>query len=253
MEISAVLKAVGRPINYWPIFCKAFGDSKTGIFLSNFLYWEGKQKDPDGWIYKTQKEILDETGLERTGQEYARKKLRELDCLEEKRAGTPAKLYYRFNWDEIDKVVNGYISHNPVKMKKKKKTPEPSKEPKPDPILYRMKVIFDEAYKTQTELDYNWPKDKGGGKDWKHLKLLMQAFERQMLAKRKEDNLQEEVTEDEIVASFEQFIQLLPKWHRENNLTPAGLYSNFSKIVLDVKKEYKRKHANSSSASEFAS
>ena len=252
MNFSEALKAIGKPINYWPMFCKAFGDSKTGIFLSNFLYWEGKQQDPDGWIYKSQKEILEETGLERSGQEYARTKLKKLSCLEEKRAGVPARLYYSFNWEEVDKVVTAYINDNPIRVKKKKKSPPAVVEDKPEPILYRMKIIFDHAYKEQTDTDYNWPKDRSGGKDWKHLKLLKEVFERQMVAKRKLDKKSEEITEDEVVASFEQFIRLLPKWHRENNLTPASLYSQFSKIILDVKKEYKKTDATVSNPGAFA-
>ena len=60
-----------RPIAYNPIVAKAFGSVKLGILWSQIYYWTDKTKDPDGWIYKTQNEVFDETGLSRREQETA--------------------------------------------------------------------------------------------------------------------------------------------------------------------------------------
>ena len=43
---------------------------------------ERDPRDADGWFYKTQKDIFDETALTRTEQETARKKLRGCRVLE---------------------------------------------------------------------------------------------------------------------------------------------------------------------------
>ena len=49
----------------------------------------------------TQIEWERETGLTRSEQETARRKLRDLGYLEERRRGLPAKLYYRVNMQKI--------------------------------------------------------------------------------------------------------------------------------------------------------
>ncbi len=232
MEISKSLKAIGRPIFYWPTFCKAFGDSKTGIFVSNFLYWEGKQIDPDGWIYKSQKDIFTETGLERSGQEYARRKLKELECLREKKAGVPAKLYYLFDWEEIDKVVFKYLEDTPIK--KIKKTPEAKKEREPT-LLYQFKEIFDTQYvKVSVGAVYQWSKENGGGKDWKNLKLLMQSIQRAAKLR-----LEREPTDEESLDTFRKWITKLPKWYEYNAFSPSVMYSKFNEITAAIRQEYK--------------
>lgn len=39
------------------------GDYHTAALLTQLIYWQGKQKDPDGWIYKTYEEWERETAL----------------------------------------------------------------------------------------------------------------------------------------------------------------------------------------------
>jgi len=102
---EAVIAVLGSPVAYYAVFAKALGNVDAGVFASQFFYWHGKGRDPDGWVYKTQAEIEDETGLTRRNQETARRKLRALGVLEEKCTGLPAKLYYRMNIDVLFEVV----------------------------------------------------------------------------------------------------------------------------------------------------
>jgi hypothetical protein len=38
---------------YLPRLVKEFG-AQAGLFISQLLFWDGKGRDPDGWIYKTE-------------------------------------------------------------------------------------------------------------------------------------------------------------------------------------------------------
>lgn len=103
MKLSEFLRDVGRPIAYYPRLAKFLGSVKTTIFLCQFIYWEGKQKDKiERWIFKTQKDITEETGLSRYEQDNARKELKQRGYVEEKHKGIPRKVHYRINWDRFN-------------------------------------------------------------------------------------------------------------------------------------------------------
>ena len=103
---EAVIALLGSPIAYYTIFAKELGGVEAGVFTSQFFYWYGRGQDPTGWIYKTQADIEAETGLSRRNQETARKRLRELKVLEEKRMGVPSRLFYRLNLDRLFGMMN---------------------------------------------------------------------------------------------------------------------------------------------------
>lgn len=92
-----ILAFAQRPIAYYPIFARIGGSVTAGIFLSQLFYWSDKGKLKNGWIWKTQEEWTKETCLSRHEQEHARKTLRGLRLLQEKREGIPARLYYRLD------------------------------------------------------------------------------------------------------------------------------------------------------------
>lgn len=97
-----------RRVSYHTSVAKVVGGATPGLFLSQLLYWSGKGADPEGWIYKTQAEMEDETALTRREQETARKKLREKGVLEEDRRGLPAKLHYRIDEDRLYELLDKY-------------------------------------------------------------------------------------------------------------------------------------------------
>ena len=107
---EAIVAILGSPVAYYAAFAKVLGGVEAGIFASQFFYWYGKGHDPQGWMYKTQSAIEDETGLTRRNQETARKKLRNLGVLEETHAGMPAKLYYRINLDILFPLMNDWFA-----------------------------------------------------------------------------------------------------------------------------------------------
>lgn len=102
----ALCSILGDYTQYYVEFTRALGDVSAGVFASKFFSWAGKGKDPNGWIYKTQSQIEEETGLTRKNQETARRILRERGLLEEKLSGVPAKLHYRVNIDGLFDLVS---------------------------------------------------------------------------------------------------------------------------------------------------
>lgn len=95
--IEVLLLAFKRPIAFHPILARVGGSINAGIFMSQAFYWQNRTTDPDGWFYKTQEEWEEETTLTRREQETARRKLKKVGILEERKKGQPAKLWYRIN------------------------------------------------------------------------------------------------------------------------------------------------------------
>jgi hypothetical protein len=70
---------------------------------------DGKQHDPDGWIYKTVEEITCETGLSYREQATARKHLINLGVLEEHHNRLEHKMFFRINHERLDTVWEAWL------------------------------------------------------------------------------------------------------------------------------------------------
>lgn len=123
MNKSLIKEFLKRPIAYQPIVAKSFGSVKLAILWCQFYYWMDKGNDPDGWIYKTQEAVFDETGLGRREQETARKIGIELGVLESKAMGKPYTVHFRVNLEKTEEIIVKYLGQN--------KTPKLFDEPKP--------------------------------------------------------------------------------------------------------------------------
>ena len=77
--------------------------------------WTSEALDPEvsGWFCRSQEEWTDETGLSRWEQETARRALRTGGFLEERRAGMPAKLWFRVRSDAVGRALQAHA--NPVR------------------------------------------------------------------------------------------------------------------------------------------
>lgn len=78
------------------------------LMLSQLVYWTARTKNSDGWIYKTQHDWTMETGLTRKEQENARKKLKDLGFLTEKKRGVPCKVYFKVERENLYKALIEY-------------------------------------------------------------------------------------------------------------------------------------------------
>ncbi|MCA2438585.1 hypothetical protein R7Z80_01650 [Vibrio sp. 1733] len=91
-----MIEYLDRPIAFHRSFVK-MGIGITGaLMLSQSIYWS-RRTNASGWFYKTQEEWQDETGMTRRELDTARKKLRQLGILEEKKQGVPCRVFYRIN------------------------------------------------------------------------------------------------------------------------------------------------------------
>ena len=78
------------------------------LMLSQLVYWASRSKSAEGWIYKTQAEWTQETGLTRTEQENARKKLLELGFISEKKMGVPCRVFFRVERENLYQALVEY-------------------------------------------------------------------------------------------------------------------------------------------------
>lgn len=103
----SMIELMARPI----AFQRAFVDLGVGItgalMLSQCIYWTQRVTDEDGWFYKSQQDWEDETGMNRREQERARKALKSIGVLEERRRGVPARMYFRVNEEALEKALLG--------------------------------------------------------------------------------------------------------------------------------------------------
>ncbi|WP_256344103.1 hypothetical protein [Pseudomonas costantinii] len=90
-----------RPIAFQRAFV-GLGVGITGaLMLSQAIYWSNRTDNAEGWFYKTMEEWEAETGMTRSEQESARKKLVKVGVLEEQKKGVPCRLFYRVNLEAI--------------------------------------------------------------------------------------------------------------------------------------------------------
>ena len=108
MEFNARLllaEVLTRPIAFHAVFARVGGGALAGLFLSQLFYWHDKGSDPDGWIWKPQKDWSAETQLSRPELERVRRQVGQRGLVEEKKVGLPAKLYYRLDVDALIQAI----------------------------------------------------------------------------------------------------------------------------------------------------
>jgi len=106
---AIILELLGRPVAYITQIAKATKSVKLGILWSQLNYWSDKTRDDEGWIYTTQAELYDETGMSRKEQETARRHGRKLGIIEEKLAGQPATVHFKINYERTVEVIEKYL------------------------------------------------------------------------------------------------------------------------------------------------
>jgi hypothetical protein len=128
IEVERLLDLLDRPIAFHRVFVELAGSVTAGLLLSQGYYWTRikRQTEPesDGWFYKTQDEWADETGMGRSEQETARKRLRQTAFWQEDRRGLPAKLYFRV---DIAQLIEA-ISDQPAKPPKQRKNAQQNQQ-----------------------------------------------------------------------------------------------------------------------------
>jgi hypothetical protein len=81
--------------------------AKGAILLAQLFYWRGKERNPEGWVYKTKLELEHETGLSRHEQNTAVEELKKKRVLETRYDRLDHRLYYRICTDTLDAIMEG--------------------------------------------------------------------------------------------------------------------------------------------------
>jgi hypothetical protein len=102
MKLTDFIQGVGQPVAYYPKLRKITGGVTASILLCQFIYWRGKERDQDGWLYKTSSEIEDETGLTYNEQKTARTLLKDAGLIEEHYARLDHKIRFRVNLEAVN-------------------------------------------------------------------------------------------------------------------------------------------------------
>lgn len=121
MKLSEALRELGHPVAYYPVLAKVFGVQES-IFIAQFVYWTGKERSGDGWIYKSAEEIQGETGLTYEQQQRIRKVLGSSSrfgvrgkrvrrvhiepVIEERYERPEHKMYFRVNFEALDRAFS---------------------------------------------------------------------------------------------------------------------------------------------------
>jgi len=122
-NIALITTLLERTIAYHPVFRDVAGSTVGGLFLSQAYYWSTGGRiasERAGWFYKTGAEWLQETRLSRSEQDRARRDLRKVGLLEEKRRGNPAKMFYRLNLERLFELIEAQATGKPAQKKPKK-------------------------------------------------------------------------------------------------------------------------------------
>lgn len=114
LDYSQIRALLQSPIAFHRIFADIAGGAVPGLFLSQAFYWT-QRGDQEGWFWKTQEQWEQETALTRYEQESARKKLKALGVLEEKKKGLPALLYFRVVPDALVVMVAEFYQEHAIK------------------------------------------------------------------------------------------------------------------------------------------
>jgi hypothetical protein len=105
--MSNILELLDRPIAYHRVFAEMAGSVTAGVFLSQAVYWSRRTSDPSGFFYKSRDQWTAETFLTRSEQETARKALRLIGVLIEKRGGEDNRLYFRIDAERLTELLIG--------------------------------------------------------------------------------------------------------------------------------------------------
>lgn len=109
MRISELLEGIGTSVQFYPDLVPITGSHNATTFLGQLCYWTGKERKPDGWIYKTQEEWELETELSPKEQRVARKLLKQRGLIEDRFIGIPRRLEYRLRQEALDAAWEMWI------------------------------------------------------------------------------------------------------------------------------------------------
>jgi hypothetical protein len=96
-----------RVVGYSPDLARMVGGATTGLFLSQLLFLSDKGNNPEGWVYKSEADMGQETGLTKREQQTARRKLLSLGVIAIMRGGFRNTYHFKVIWEKLYQVIAG--------------------------------------------------------------------------------------------------------------------------------------------------
>lgn len=103
--INLINKLLSPEIKFRPILAEIGGGATEGLFLSQLFDWTNAVKDGEEWLERTYQQWHEVTYLTRREIDAARKKLKALGILEEKKAGSKQNILYKLNIPGLFKLI----------------------------------------------------------------------------------------------------------------------------------------------------
>lgn len=103
------MRAMGKPIAYYPKLAKPLGGVSAAILFSQLFYWQDKAASDLG-VYKTRDELEDETGLSHNEQRTAAKKLCEKGVLIVTKKRLEHKTYYKIDNEKVNEILGDFAN-----------------------------------------------------------------------------------------------------------------------------------------------
>jgi hypothetical protein len=96
-----------RVVGYSPDLARMVGGATVGLFLSQLLFLSDKGANPEGWVYKSEAEMTQETSLSKREQQTARRKLLSLGVIAIMRGGWKNTYHFKVIWEKLYQVITG--------------------------------------------------------------------------------------------------------------------------------------------------
>jgi hypothetical protein len=96
-----------RVVGYSPDLARIVGGATTGIYFSQLLFLSDKGANLEGWVYKSEAEMGQETGLTKREQQTARRKLLSLGVITIMRGGWKNTYHFKVIWEKLYQMIAG--------------------------------------------------------------------------------------------------------------------------------------------------
>jgi DnaA N-terminal domain len=118
-----------RVIGYSPDLARIVGGATIGLYFGQLLFLSDKGANPDGWVYKSEAEMGQETGLTKREQQTARRKLLALGVIAIMRGGWKNTYHFKVLWEKLYQVIAGIQQPQTVATEKSERTQTVPTEP----------------------------------------------------------------------------------------------------------------------------
>lgn len=111
INVKSIFLALNqKPIAYYPIYRQLAKSTTGGILLSQIMYWSSAMKGEE--FYKTDKDLMQETGLSTDELRLAKSNLKKLSFVSLKLKGIPAKTFWNIDYDLLFQSINALKEHD---------------------------------------------------------------------------------------------------------------------------------------------